>query len=88
MSCKGTHILEKAVQVTRHRRWMVLRSTIEGGELLQGKSGKRGRRTASHVLSDAAHQRIPSSMTHAVSPQLSRSDFVQSLYQCISSKKT
>jgi hypothetical protein len=42
VSCKGTHILEKAVQVARHRRWIELRSTIEGGEFLQGKSGKSG----------------------------------------------
>src|SRR5205807_7927725 len=40
-------------------------------------SETRGRHTASHVLSDAAHQRIPSGMTSAVSPKLSRSDLVQ-----------
>ena len=33
--------------------------------------------TASRVLSNAAHQRIPFRMTRAVSPKLSRSDFVQ-----------
>jgi hypothetical protein len=36
-----------------------------------------GWRTASRVLSNAAHQRIPSSMTRVISPKLSRSDFVQ-----------
>ena len=36
-----------------------------------------GRRTASRILSNAAHQRISSGITNAVSPKLSRSDFVQ-----------
>src|SRR4029450_592756 len=40
-------------------------------------SETRGRRTASHALSDAAYQRIPSDMTSAVSLQLSHSDLVQ-----------
>jgi hypothetical protein len=34
----------------------------------------RGRPTASHGLSDAAHQRMPSAMTSAVSPKRSHSD--------------
>src|SRR4030095_2875558 len=61
VSCRGTHVLEKAVQVARRRT----------------SSETRGRRTASHALSEAAHLRIPSDMTSAVSPQLSRSDLVQ-----------
>src|SRR5438105_4073552 len=36
-----------------------------------------GMRTASRILSNAAHQRIPSGITNAVSSKLSRSDFVQ-----------
>ncbi len=41
VSCTGTDVLEQAVQVARHIRCMVLRSTTDGGWLLKGKFGRR-----------------------------------------------
>ncbi len=42
VSCTGTPVLEHAVQGARHIRCIVLRSSTDGGGLLQGKSTKSG----------------------------------------------